>query len=137
MNIKAMKQALDEFETWQKTCIDNGVPIYEIFRYIALIRIMRQAVADAEQAQPVAWLYDFIIDGEVVENWITQDFKDIENSNGFNVRKLYATQQQSIPLAEQIIFELADKHLYGGKNYGVFSFARAIEKAHRIIEDDK
>ena len=92
MSIEAMKAALEALESWQKTCLDCGRASEELGRATAALHLLRQAIAQAEQAQPVAWLYDFIIDGEVIKNWITQDFTDIENSNGFNVRNLYATQ---------------------------------------------
>ena len=41
---------------------------------------------------PVAWMYDFLNSDdrdEVIRNWITQDYADIEREKGFNVRPLY------------------------------------------------
>ena len=41
---------------------------------------------------PVAWLYDFLDPDnrdEVIEDWLTQNFDDIERDKGFNVRPLY------------------------------------------------
>ncbi len=34
-------------------------------------------------------------------------------------------------LTDQQVFDLADKHLYGGKNYGILSFYKAIEERLR------
>ena len=42
--------------------------------------------------EPVAWMYDFLNSDdrdEVIRNWITQDYADIEREKGFNVRPLY------------------------------------------------
>jgi 5S rRNA maturation endonuclease (ribonuclease M5) len=86
MSIEAMKEALEVMKNIQ--FFDKE----DLYGLGYDIDVLSKAIAQAEQAQPVAWLYDFIIDGEVIKNWITQDFTDIENSNGFNVRNLYATQ---------------------------------------------
>lgn len=41
------------------------------------------------------------------------------------------------PLTDDEIYELADTSLYdGGKNYGVLSFGRAVERAHGIGTDE-
>lgn len=38
------------------------------------------------------------------------------------------------PLHDMKVFDLADQYLYGGKNYGILAFARAIEAALGIGE---
>lgn len=43
---------------------------------------------------PVAWMYDFLNPDnrdEVIRDWVTQDYNDIEREKGFNVRPLYTT----------------------------------------------
>lgn len=44
--------------------------------------------------EPVAWMYDFAdpdYRNEIIRNWVTQDYSDIEREKGFNVRPLYTT----------------------------------------------
>lgn len=63
----------------------------------------RQAIAQAEAdhirdatkkvAEPVAWLYDWEHEGEIVTGWVTQDFETTKFNNGHNVRPLYAAPQ--------------------------------------------
>jgi hypothetical protein len=53
--------------------------------------------------EPVAWMYDFLNSDdrdEVIRNWITQDYADIEREKGFNVRPLYTTPQAPQPQRE-------------------------------------
>jgi hypothetical protein len=38
-------------------------------------------------------------------------------------------------LTDQQVFDLADKHLYGGKNYNILSFYKAIEEKLRSKND--
>lgn len=49
-----------------------------------------------EQAEhePVAWLYDWEHEGEIVTGWVTQDFETTKFNNGHNVRPLYAAPVQ-------------------------------------------
>jgi len=47
-------------------------------------------VCARQNAKPVAWMYDFLSDNEVIRDWTTQDYADITRENGFNVRPLYA-----------------------------------------------
>lgn len=49
-------------------------------------------VQQAEQ-EPVAWLYDWEHEGEIVTGWVTQDFETTKFNNGHNVRPLYASPQ--------------------------------------------
>ena len=55
----------------------------------------------AEQAEqePVAWLYDWEHEGEIVTGWVTQDFETTKFNNGHNVRPLYAAPVQPVKLA--------------------------------------
>ena len=42
---------------------------------------------------PVAWIYDFLNPDdreEIIRDWMTQDYSEIEREKGFNVRPLYA-----------------------------------------------
>jgi hypothetical protein len=51
--------------------------------------------------EPVAWMYDFLNPDnrdEVIRDWVTQDYNDIELEVGFNVRPLYTT-----PPAAQLV----------------------------------
>ncbi len=40
-----------------------------------------------------------------------------------------------VGLTDQQVFDLADKHLYGGKNYNILSFYKAIEEKLRSKND--
>jgi len=46
-------------------------------------------VCARQKAKPVAWMYDFLSDNEVIRDWVTQSYDDIKRENGFNVRPLY------------------------------------------------
>jgi len=52
-------------------------------------------VCARQKARPVAWMYDFMADDrdEVIRDWTTQDYADIEREKGFNVRPLYTAPQ--------------------------------------------
>ena len=51
-----------------------------------------KCIEQAEQ-EPVAWLYDWEHEGEIVTGWVTQDFETTKFNNGHNVRPLYAAPQ--------------------------------------------
>jgi len=79
--------------------------------------------------EPVAWLYDFLNSDnrdEVIRNWTTQDYDDIERGKGFNVRPLYTTppaaQRQWVGLTKDEVnsWELPEKPT-------VFEFAQFVE----------
>ena len=40
---------------------------------------------------------------------------------------LYAAPREWVGLPDMEVYDLADEHLYGGKNYGILSFYKAIE----------
>ncbi len=54
----------------------------------------------------------------------------IANEWGKSVETARA-QKEWTGLTDQQVFDLADKHLYGGKNYGILSFYKAIEERLR------
>jgi hypothetical protein len=61
--------------------------------------------------EPVAWMYDFLNSDdqdEVIRNWITQDYADIEREKGFNVRPLYIRppKREWVGLTEDEIWEV-------------------------------
>jgi hypothetical protein len=60
------------------------------------------AAQPAPVQEPVAWMYDFLNPDnrdEVIRDWVTQDYNDIEREVGFNVRPLYTTPpaQPAVP----------------------------------------
>jgi hypothetical protein len=81
MSIEAMRLALDALQDPWKSGPD-GVA--------SAITVLRAAI---EQA-PVAWMYDFLSDNEVIRDWVTQSQDDIKRENGFNVRPLYTVPRQ-------------------------------------------
>lgn len=66
-------------------------------------------VEQAEKQEPVAWMYDFMSDNEVIRNWMTQDYADIARENGFNVRPLYTAPRQWVGLTTEEMKEVADR----------------------------
>jgi hypothetical protein len=50
-------------------------------------------VCARQKAKPVAYMYDFMSDNEVIRDWVTQSYDDIKRENGFNVRPLYTAPQ--------------------------------------------
>ena len=83
----------------------------------------------AQRGEPVASLMTNIQSGDVELVW---------NDDGFDralwaETPLYTAPPQRQPLADQVILDLADTHLYnGGKNYDVLAFGRSIEREHGI-----
>lgn len=75
------------------------------------IEMLREALRlPAQQAaEPVAWMYDFLNSDnrdEVVRDWMTQDYADIEREKGFNVRPLYTEPRQWVGLTDEEIKEI-------------------------------
>jgi hypothetical protein len=56
-----------------------------------------------EVMRPVAWMYDFLSDNEVIRDWVTQSQDDIKRENGFNVRPLYTAPREWVGLTTQEI----------------------------------
>jgi hypothetical protein len=119
MSIEVMRQALE--------ALDDAANVLSSRMFPDAAAALRAAIEQAEK--PVAWMYDFLSDDrdEVIRDWVTQSQEDIKRENGFNVRPLYAAPRQWVGLTDQQVFDLADKHLYGGENYGILSFYKAIE----------
>ncbi len=86
------------------------------------ITALRAAIEQAEK--PVAWMYDFMADNEVIRDWITQSQDDIRRENGFNVRPLYAAPRQWVGLTDE---ELDAIYAANGGTRTRRQIARAIE----------
>ena len=106
MTIEAMKQALEALEELNKVSI--GVDAVCLPGEIdTAMDALRTAIEQAEKQEPVAWLYDFLNPDnrdEVIRNWTTQDYDDIEREKGFNVRPLYTTPPAA-PVQELRMYE--------------------------------
>jgi len=90
MSIEAMRQALEALaDPWKSG--PDGVA--------SAITALRAAIERSEQ--PVAWMYDFLSDNEVIRDWVTQSQDDIKRENGFNVRPLYAAPRQWVGLTDE------------------------------------
>ncbi len=57
-------------------------------------------VCARQKAKPVAWMYDFLADDrdEIIRDWTTQEYAEIEREKGFNVRPLYTAPAVPKPL---------------------------------------
>ena len=99
-------------------------------REIEMLReALRLPAQKAEKQEPVAWMYDFLNPDnrdEVIRDWTTQDYAEIECEKGFNVRPLYAAPRQWVGLTEIEICDIEANELTSASSE-TFSFARAIE----------
>jgi len=84
-----MKQMVEALEIAAE---GGGVDFY------AYAKEGRQAIAEAEKQEPVAWMYDWTTnEGEFIQNWTTSEaesLRDTEPNIISNVRPLYTTPQQ-------------------------------------------
>ena len=118
MSIEAMRQALEALETLARyenpeTRIQvrkpkDGGPIVTMYPHKVASDAATAIRAAIEQAEkPVAWMYDFLADNEVIRDWVTQSQDDIKRENGFNVRPLYtapsAVTQKPVAYADSRI----------------------------------
>jgi len=64
----------------------------------------------------VAWMYDFAIDGEVLRNWTTSDYSEIESHKPqvLNVRPLTLATPKPEPLTEAEARDLLEAEFLGG-----------------------
>jgi hypothetical protein len=116
MSVDAMKQALEHLDL--------------IFaKSQALIRardVLREAIQQAEQAQPVGWMQD-----NPTGVYVTV------RPDPLHTIPLYTATQPRQPLTDSEISKLWDEHtcpLFGRQGINPTEFARAIEVAHGIKE---
>jgi hypothetical protein len=103
MSIEAMRQALEALET---TIHAQPFGLKQ-----NAITALRAAIEQAEKQEPVAWMYDFLNPDnrdEVIRDWTTQDYAEIEREKGFNVRPLYTTPRQWVGLTDQEVEQIAN-----------------------------
>ena len=127
MNAMLTHMGMDEDE-W------NKVTFNQMRKAITSIR---QAIADLEKQEPVAWtLTEELTKRETTTRahlWFT-------NPQNSNWTPLYTTTPQRMPLTVEKILHLVDTHVgapsmpYPLDNSDWINFARAIEAAHNIKE---
>ena len=120
MSIEAMKLALEALEMW---CPMTAT--YLNTRDEA-ITALRQAIAELEQAQPVAWMSP---GKERIE------FSRTDTVYGSHTIPLYTAPPPRQPLTDEQISKLWDGHtvpVFGKTGINPIVFARAIEAAHGI-----
>lgn len=127
MSVNAMKQALEALEDVQEAYGNHSKWFKD------RVDAIRQAIELAQE--PVAWMYDFLDPDnweEVIRNWVTQDYSDIEREKGFNVRPLYTTPPYRQPLTDEEL----KKVWYDTKSIvGFYTFqeiVRVVEASHGI-----
>ena len=106
MSIKAMKQVLEALEEYQA----KGPPFMSCD---AAVAALRAAIEQAEK--PVAWMYDFLSDNEVIRDWVTQSQEDIKREHGFNVRPLYTAPRQWVELTDDEARSLVNRVTFGDR----------------------
>jgi hypothetical protein len=136
MSITAMKQALKVLEANQPVnyCMNNNGEKFPMmqedpFRFernTKTITALRQAIQQAEEAQPVAVYRAGQAPGEVYH---VQFFKEMNADEVL----LYTAPLPRKPLTEDQIAECANSVKWSNAYH--FAFARAIEAAHGIKEE--
>ena len=91
--------------------------------------------------EPVAWMFEARHIDTAFGPAVSLKHPGPEHKYMRNVEPLYTAPPQRLPLTEEETRRLADKHLfYQPESYevsGVFTFARAIERAHGIGGTDE
>jgi len=100
-----MKQALEALDHEANKGNDNA---YQCER-----DALRAAIEQA--AEPVAWMYDFLSDNEVIRDWVTQSQEDIARENGFNVRPLYTAPRKWVELTDDEARALVNRATFGDR----------------------
>jgi hypothetical protein len=138
MSIEAMKQALEALE-WSNEYLEiMGEKLFPKSKKVQpgsttwhvhkAITALRQAIEQAEQAQPVATLED--LEQEIYEN--TREFVP-RNVMDWMLKRYYTAPPQRQSLTEEQLRNLMDDLEVGGEI--AKDFARAIEAAHGIKEN--
>ena len=73
-----LKQALDALEIAypkRSSYISNSAHEVDADKHDAVVRAILAALAKPEQ-EPVAWMYDFEVEGETIRNWLTTDYEE-------------------------------------------------------------
>jgi hypothetical protein len=122
MSIAVMKQALELLEDLQGGCTDSDDGTVEALTIHCpeVIANLRAAIEQVEK--PVAWVYP--------EFW--DHLKQVNCGTAYRspddgMQPLYAAPRQWVGLNDQQVLDLADEHLYGGENYRILDFYKAIE----------
>jgi hypothetical protein len=126
MSIEAMRQALEVLEMLARyenpeTRIQvrkpkDGGPIVTMYPHKVAFDAAAAIRAAIEQAEkPVAWMYDFLSDNEVIRDWVTQSQDDIARENGFNVRPLYTAPREWVELTDDEARALVNRVTFGDK----------------------
>jgi len=93
---------------------------------------INELLAQPEQ-EPVAWMYDTYEEGYREKYDCLTTIEDyISNTGVTNVRPLYTSPPKREPLNNVEIMTIAEEHTWDLKR-----FARAIEKAHGIGDDNE
>jgi hypothetical protein len=118
MSIEAMKQALEALEYVKQTYDEQG--LVSLGTNTAIIDL-RQAIAEAEKQEPVAWMQ---------ENQPELYVKEEKDEKRGYVIPLYTTPQQRKPLTDEQIATISVE--CATVSPSDIYFARAIEAAHGI-----
>jgi len=121
---EAIKLMLHEME-YVLDCINNHVVPFDGDDFHEALRLGRQAIAQAENQYPVAWMEPDWADGTIFRDSEVDKTTDFFNDH---MIPLYTTPQQRKPLTDEQITKIWEKRQYFN------DFARAIEAAHGIKE---
>ncbi|UOF82385.1 UNVERIFIED_CONTAM: hypothetical protein [Bacteriophage sp.] len=94
-----MKKAAYNLAPWLSAALDDPKVCQEYKDAINDWFDTAMPAPAAPVQEPVAWIYDFLNPdnrGEVIRDWMTQDYSEIEREKGFNVRPLYAAGEEHI-----------------------------------------
>jgi hypothetical protein len=132
MSIEAMQQAL---EALQNIHPGNMTPMAEE-AWDKAIASLRQAIEQAEKAQPVAWIWtQYDISNDLYVKKII-DCEELQNWHGMDLIPLYTVPPPRQPLTEEEIKSIVEKCGIDTQFIAHTSalIARAIEAAHGIKE---
>jgi hypothetical protein len=128
-NIETMKMALEALE-WHLPIIEDFAGKEELNRQHKAITALRQAIEQAQQAEPVAWMSpnnESFVHAEDVGN-------SVPNWTDYYTIPLYTFPPPRQPLTDEKLEEMAEAHVTDCY-FDTLKYARAIEAAHGIKEN--
>ena len=137
--LAAIRDANEMVMDWSKVKPEaiNSDPMYQMGYAAAMSKFAAQFQAkpvntrssseysEPVKQEPVAWLYDWEHEGEIVTGWVTQDFETTKFNNGHNVRPLYAAPVQHVK--QEPVAKFLEDNL-------VVETERIDNTGHRVLE---
>lgn len=96
--ITALRAAIEHYD-------QTSLELCEKCGWKAIIPSEGCLVCARQKPKPVAWMFDFLADDrdEIIRDWTTQEYAEIEREKGFNVRPLYPGPRPWVGLTDEEI----------------------------------